>query len=71
MTSSGRFLLITRRRRSVPASGARVTPVRRTRFSCARISGVRVSARSDGSDTATCLPSSRSMRLVISQVREA
>ena len=69
MTSSGRFLLITRRRRSVPASGARVRPVRRTRLIWAMISGVRVSARSDGSDMATWAGDNRSMRVWSSQVR--
>ena len=46
-------LLITRRMRQVPPSGAKVSPVRRTCWIAAAVATVKASTRSDGSETAT------------------
>ena len=48
-------LLMTHRRRSVPASGARVKPLLRTPATARIISGVSVPMRSDGSEIETRL----------------
>jgi hypothetical protein len=46
-------LLITRRRRSLPASGARVKPVLRTRLIWSMMAGLSVPTRIDGMATET------------------
>jgi|GEM_PF-6939588 len=54
-------LLITRRSRSLPASGARVNPVLRTRLIWSMIAGLRVPTRIDGIDTDTQSSAKRSI----------
>ena len=50
MSSSVMFLLMTSRIRWEPASGAKVRPLRRIRFSFSTSSSENVSIRSDGSE---------------------
>ena len=55
MTScSVMFLLIASRRRWLPASGAKVNPLLRTRCTSSSSRGVMLSMRSDGSERSIC-----------------